>query len=132
MALSALLPWVTVKGIGLDLGLIGVTTPIGAKTVHGTDTSYWPMLFGVAAAVAILALVNIGRRALLVLGVIVAAAGAGLVYYCSNAIELASSGSGAIKQALAEALISSSLGPGPPLLFAGGVAIVAGAALVRR
>ena len=43
-ALTALLPWVTVNGIALDLGVIGAQTSLGARTVNGTDTSLWPVL----------------------------------------------------------------------------------------
>ena len=131
MALSALLPWVTIKGIGLDLGLVGAEVSPGARTVNGIDTSIWPVILAVAGLVAILALLNIARKLLLVLGLLVIAAGGGLLYYVSNAVELETDDRGPIAQLIADAVITSSTGPGTPLLIAGGLAIVVGALLAR-
>ena len=58
------------------------------------------------------------------------AAGA-LLYYVANAVELEAGKGNAIEKLIAEATITSSTGPGPPLLLASGVAIVAGALLAR-
>ncbi|MEA2137546.1 MAG: hypothetical protein QOG56_696 [Solirubrobacteraceae bacterium] len=131
VALSALLPWVTIRGIALDLGPIGARVSPVARTVNGTDTSLWPLLLGAAALVAILALLGIARRVLLGLGLLVTAAGGALLYYVSNAVEIEAGGRSAVEQLLANALITSSTGPGTPLLIAGGLAIVLGALLAR-
>jgi hypothetical protein len=81
--------------------------------------------------VAALALLGIARRLVLALGLLVTVAGALLVFYMANVIDIATRGGGeleqALKRALADALLTSSVGPGTPLLLAGGVAIVAGA-----
>jgi hypothetical protein len=131
LLLAAALPWVTIKGIGLELGPIGAEVSAGEKTVYGTDTSLWPVIAVVAVVVAILGLLGIARRVLLVLGLVVVAGGGALLYYLSNVIEIEAGDSGEIEQALADALISSSVGPGAPLLVACGIAIVAGALLSR-
>ena len=130
-ALAALLPWVTVSGIALNLGIISARTSIGARTVNGTDTSMWPVLVGVGALVAVLATLNLAHRLLLVVGFLVVAAGGGLLYYVAHAVEIEAGKGNAIKRLIAEATITSSTGPGPPLLLASGVAIVAGALLAR-
>ena len=131
MALSALLPWVTIKGIGLDLGLVGAELSPGARTVSGIDTSVWPVILAVAGLVAILALLNLARKLLLVLGLLVIAAGGGLLYYVSNAVDIEAGGRSGIEQLIADAVITSSTGPGTPLLIASGLAIVVGALLAR-
>lgn len=131
--LAALLPWVTVNGpsLSLDLGLVGARAQAGDRTVAGLDTSLWPVLTGVAAIVAALALLGIARRVLLVLGLLVTAAGALLLVYMANVIEIETKDSGELERAAADALLTSSIGPGTPVLLAGGIAIVAGALLAR-
>jgi hypothetical protein len=131
--LAALLPWVTVNGprLSLDLGLVGADVSTGDRTVAGLDTSLWPVLAGVALVVAALALLGIARRALLVLGLLVTAAGALLLVYMANVVDIETKGSSALGQAAADALLTSSIGPGTPVLLAGGIAIVAGALLLR-
>jgi hypothetical protein len=131
LALSALLPWVTIKGLSLDLSFIGVQITPGAATVNGTDTTYWPYILGVAAAVAILGVIGVARRLLLVVGVAVTAAGGGLLYYCSNVIDLETKGEDELVRTLADAALSSSVGPGPAVMIASGLLIVAGAAIAR-
>jgi hypothetical protein len=132
MAVSALLPWVTVRGaVGLDLGAIGADVTLGSKTVSGTETSLWPAIVAVAAVVAILALLNVARRLLIALGLIVIVAGGALLYYVANVVEIEGDKRDAVQQALSDALISSSTGPGPGLLLASGIAIVVGALLSR-
>ena len=130
LGLSALLPWVTVNGIALDLGLLSAETSIGERTVNGTDTSIWPVLLGVGGVIAVLAVLNVARKVLLILGVLVIVAGAGLLYYVSNAVELETKGN-RIEELIADAVITSSTGPGVPVLLASGLAIVAGALLAR-
>jgi hypothetical protein len=132
LALAAVVPWVTIKGLGLELGPIGAEVAPGARTVHGTDTSLWPVVLGVGAIVAVLALLNVARKVLLLLGLGAIAGGTALLYYLSNVIEIESGDGSKIEQLLTSALVSSSVGPGAPLLVAGGVAIVAGALLARR
>lgn len=129
VALAALLPWVTIGGVRLDLGIISAQVAPDARTVSGTDTSLWPILLAVAALVAILTVFNVARKLLLALGVLVTAAGGALLYYVSNVVEIESDGGSVIEQTLANTLISSSMGAGPPLLLASGVVIVIGALL---
>jgi hypothetical protein len=131
MALSALLPWVTIKGVAIDLGAIGAQVSPGARTVTGTETSIWPVILAIGAVVAILAVLSVARRLLLVLGLIVVAGAGALLYYVSNVVEIEVGGRSAIEQLVATAVITSSTGPGVPLLLAGGVAIVIGALLAR-
>jgi hypothetical protein len=132
--LAAFLPWVTVKGlsVSLDLGLVGADVGAANRTVAGTDTSLWPVLVGIAGVVAVLGLLGVARRAVLVLGLLVTAGGALLLVYMANVLDIATRGKGGeLKRLLADALLSSSVGPGTPLLLAGGLAIVTGA-LLRR
>jgi hypothetical protein len=131
IALSALLPWVKIEGIGLDLGLIGAKVSPGTNTIAGTDTSVWPVILVIAAVVALLALFKLARRVLLVLGLLAIAAGGGLLYYCSNVVELELSGGSELRRRLAEELVLSSTGPGPAVLLASGILVVAGALLMR-
>jgi hypothetical protein len=131
MVLSTLLPWVKIEGIGLDLGLVGAQVSAGTTTIAGTDTSVWPVILAIAGIVALLALLKLARRVLLVLGLLAIAAGAGLLYYCSNVVELEAGGGSALRRRLAEELVLSSTGPGPAVLLASGVLIVAGALLAR-
>ncbi len=111
--------------------MIGARTSLAARTVNGTDTSIWPVLLGVGAVVALLAVLNVARRLLLAVGLIVILAGGALLYYVANAAELEAGGRETIRGIVAEALITTSTGPGPPLLIASGVAIVIGALLAR-
>jgi hypothetical protein len=131
--LAAFLPWVTVKGltISLDLGLVGADVGAANRTVLGTDTALWPALVGAGAVVAVLALLGIARALLLVLGVLVTAAGGLLLIYMANVIDVETRGDSAMERVLAGTVLSSSVGPGTPLLLAGGLAIIAGAALRR-
>jgi hypothetical protein len=131
--LAALLPWVTVEGpsLALDLGLVGARASTGDRTVAGVDTALWPVLAGVAVVVAALALLGIARRVLLVLGLLVVVTGALLVFYMANVIDIETRRDSRLEQAGADALLSSSIGPGTPLLLAGGLAIVAGALAQR-
>jgi hypothetical protein len=136
--LAAFLPWVTLKGltVTLDLGLVGAEAGAGNRTVSGTDTSLWPALVALGVVVAALALFGIARGLVLALGLLVTVAGGLLLVYMANVIEIETRGGGelerALKRALADALLSSSVGPGTPLLLAGGLAIVAGALLRRN
>jgi Tryptophan-associated transmembrane protein (Trp_oprn_chp) len=133
---SVLLPWVTVSGTPLDvnLGLLSVDVTPGGRTVAGTGTSIWPVLFGVGLLAAVLALVPRTGRVLVVLGGLVAIAGAGLTYYVANIIQFKTDQHGAIVRLLARATLTSSIGPGPPLLLASGLVILVGgmAASTRR
>jgi hypothetical protein len=131
--LAALLPWVTVNGpsLSLDLGLVGAEATAGDRTVGGLDTSLWPVLAGVALVVAVLALLGITWRVLLMLGLLVTAAGTVLLVYMANVVDIETNGSSALEQAAADALLTSSVGPGTPVLLGGGIAIVAGALVLR-
>jgi hypothetical protein len=131
--LAALLPWVTVHGpsLSLDLGLVGAEATARDRTVGGLDTSLWPVLAGVALVVAVLALLGITWRVLLMLGLVVTAAGTVLLVYMANVVDIETNGSSALRQAAADALLTSSIGPGTPVLLGGGIAIAAGALVLR-
>jgi len=125
---SVTLPWVTVKGAlpsKLDLGVLGAqVSPLG-KTVSGTDTKAWPIVAGVGAVVAVLALLGLARKLLLLLGLVTTLAGGALLYYVLNVVDIETKGD-ALKHALATTALSSSTGAGPVLLLAGGLAILVG------
>lgn len=127
---TAFLPWVTVKGAPIDLDLLRVDISAAGRTVAGTDTAAWPGVVGVGGLVALLALFNLARKLLVLLGLLVTVAGAGLLYYVLNVVDIETSGN-VIQETLAGALVSSSAGAGPFLLIASGVAILAGALLNR-
>lgn len=127
---AAFLPWVTVEGVPLDLDLLQVGITGVGKTVSGTDTVAWPGVVGVGGLVAVLAVLNLARKLMLLLGLLITLAGAGLVYYVMNVVDIEASGN-VLKETLAGALVSSTAEPGPFLLLAGGVAILVGAALNR-
>ena len=133
LVIGALLPWVTVDGpsLTLDLGLVSAQATPADRTVSGLDTPLWPLLVGTAALVAVLALLGVARRVLLALGLLAAVAGALLLVYMANVIDLETRDGGALERAAADALLTSSLGLGTPLLLAGGIAIAAGS-LVRK
>jgi hypothetical protein len=130
LALSVLLPWVTVKGPGLsiDLGIVGAKVSSGSRTVAGIETSVWPVAVGLAALVAVVTLLGFATRLLAIVGVLVTLAGAALLYYCANVLDIETSGS-SIKRLISDAVLTSSTGPGPPLVLASGIAILAGALL---
>lgn len=127
---AAFLPWVTVEGAPIDLDLLRVGISGVGKTVSGTDTAAWPGVVGVGGVVAVLALLNLARKLILLLGLLITLAGAGLVYYVMNVVDIETSGN-VIKETLAGALVSSTAEPGPFLLLASGVVILVGALLNR-
>jgi hypothetical protein len=131
---SAFLPWVTVKGlpVTLDLGLVGAEVSLGSRTVAGTDTVLWPALVAVALVVAALGLFGVAWRLVFMIGLIVSVAGGVLLFYVANVIDLETRGSNQLMRAAADALLSSSIGPGTPLLLGGGLAIVIGSLLLER
>ena len=126
---SVALPWVTVKGAlpsQLDLGVLGAeVSPLG-KTVSGTETKAWPIVAGLGALVAVLALLGLARKVLVLLGLLTTVAGGALLYYVMNVVDIETKGD-ALKNALANAALDSSVGAGPLLLVAGGLAILIGA-----
>ncbi len=130
LALSVLLPWVTVKGPGLniDLGIVGAKVSSGSRTVAGVETSVWPVAVGLAALVAVMTLLGFATRLLAIVGVLVTLAGAALLYYCANVLDIETSGN-SVKRLISDAVLTSSTGPGPPLILASGMAILAGALL---
>ena len=131
LVLSALLPWITVSGIGLDLGAIDVQVAPGARTVTGMNTSVWPLLFAIAVVVAVLTVRKAARGVLIASGLLATVVGGGLLYYVSNAVEIEGKDARAIEQLVTEAVITTSTGPGTPLLLASGIAILVGALLAR-
>lgn len=128
---SVTVPWVTVKGAlpgKLDLGVLGAqVSPLG-KTVSGSDTKAWPVIAGVGAVVAVLALLGVARKLLLLLGLVTTLAGGALLYYVLNVVDIETRGD-ALKHALATTALSSSTGAGPILLLAGGLAILVGSVI---
>ena len=132
--LSAFVTWVTVTGpaVALDLGLIGADFAADNRSVAGTDTALWPALVAVGALVAVLALLGIGRVVLLALGLLTTIVGGLLLAYMANVIELETRGDGELERAAARALLDSTVGPGTPLLLAGGVLVLLGALAQRR
>lgn len=129
LVLGALLPWVEVRGVPLDLDWLGVGIPIGGREVAGTDTAAWPVLVGVAAFIALLAVLGRARRLVLGLGLAALAAGAALMYYLANVIEIETSGRSEVERSLAELAVRSSVQAGPYVLLGGAVLIVVGALL---
>ena len=125
---SVTLPWVTVKGlpVNLDLGLLGADITPGSKTVSGTETKAWPVIAAVGVAVAALALFGLARKLLLILGLLTTLAGGGLLYYVMNVVDIETKGD-TLKNTLATAALDSSAGAGPMLLLAGGLCILIGA-----
>jgi hypothetical protein len=132
LALSVLLPWVTVNGpvVSIDLGIVGSEITTGSRTVEGIETSVWPFAVGVALLVVVLAILGVAARLLAAVGLLVTIAGAALLYYCANVLDIETSGS-TVKRGLSEALLTSSTGPGPPLILASGFAILVGGLLSR-
>jgi LPXTG-motif cell wall-anchored protein len=130
---ATLLAWVTVSGpsLTLELGLVGAEARTGDRAVTGMDTALWPVLVGLAVVVAALALLGRARRVLLVIGLLLSVAGGLLLFYMANVIDIETRGNDALTRAAADALLTSSVGPGTPLLLGSGLAIVAGAALLR-
>ncbi len=129
LALSVLLPWVTVNGPGLniDLDVIGgAHVSTGSRTVAGVETSLWPFAVGIAVLILVLTVLNVATKLLAIVGLLVTLAGAGLLYYCANVLDIETSGS-ALKRAVSDAVLTSSTGPGPPLILASGLAILVGA-----
>ena len=131
--LSAFLTWVTVLGLGvvLDLGPIGAELGIADGTVAGTDTSLWPGIVAVGVLAGVLGLLGVARNLLILLGIATTLAGGALLYYMANVVDIETSGSSELGSEIADALIDTTVGPGAPLLLAGGVLILVGA-LARR
>jgi uncharacterized protein (TIGR03382 family) len=132
--LSAFLTWVTVTGLTatLDLGILGAHLGAGDRTVAGTDTSLWPAIVAAGVIAAVLGLLGVARRLIIALGLLTAIAGGLLLAYMANVIDLETRGNGALERAAAGSLLDSSVGPGTPLLLAGGVLILLGGLVSRR
>jgi hypothetical protein len=131
VAASVALPWVTIKGAlpaRLNLGLLGTDVSPLSKTVSGTETKAWPVVAGLGAVVALLALFGLARKLIVLLGLVTTVAGGALLYYVLNVVDIETKGD-TLKNALATAALHSSAGAGPMLLIAGGLAILVGALL---
>lgn len=130
---SAFLPWVTVEGtpIALDLDWLGADVRPGGTTVSGTETDAWPVVVAVGGVVALLALLSVARKLLMLFGLLVVVAGAGLVWYTTNVVDIETSGN-TIGGVIADAALESSAQVGPFVLVASGAAILAGALALRR
>jgi hypothetical protein len=126
---SVSLPWVTVKGAlpsQLDLGVLGAEVSPLSKSVSGTETKAWPIVVGIAAVVAVLAILGLARKLIVLVGLLTTLAGGALLYYVMNVVDIETKGD-ELKNALANAALDSSTGAGPLLLVAGGLAILIGA-----
>jgi hypothetical protein len=99
--------------------------------VWGTDTRAWPFLLGGAVVAGCLALFGILRRLLLLLGLVTLAAGAALIHYVLNVIDIATRRD-SLEHAVAHLSLVSSAGPGPFVLLGAGVCIFLGASAPRR
>lgn len=121
------LRWVTVQGLPLDLGLLQVDITAAQRSVDGWDTAAWPVLLGVAGVVALLGLLGRLRGLVTILGLAVTGAGGALLYYLHNVIDIETSGRSDLERRVADAAVSSSVGPGPYLLLGAGLLILFGA-----
>ena len=126
---SVTVPWVKIEGAlpaRLHLGLLGANADPLSKTVSGTDTKVWPVVAGVGAVVAALALLGLARKLLMLIGLVTTLAGGGLLYYVLHAVDLATKDD-TLKNTLATAALHNSAGAGPFLLMAGGLCVLIGA-----
>jgi len=126
---SVTVPWVKIEGAlpaKLHLGLLGANALPTSRTVSGTDTKVWPIVAGLGAVMAALALLGLARKLLLLLGLATTLAGGGLLYYALHAVDLATQGD-TLKHTLAIAALDNSVGAGPILLLAGGLCVLVGA-----
>ncbi|MDP1849206.1 MAG: hypothetical protein Q8K79_15555 [Solirubrobacteraceae bacterium] len=132
--LSAFLTWVTVTGltVTLDLDLISADAGAGNRTVAGTDTALWPAIVAVGMLSAVLALLGAARIVLIGLGLLTTIAGGLLLAYMANVLELETRDGAELERAAARSLLDSSVGPGTPVLLAGGVLILLGGLAQRR
>jgi hypothetical protein len=124
---AAFLPWVKVQGFPINLDLLQTRISAVGRTVSGTETVAGPGVIGVGAVVAALAVLNLARRLLVVLGLLVTLAGAGLVYYVLNVVEIQTAGQNTVQREVVRAAVSSSAQIGPFVLLASGVCILVGA-----
>lgn len=132
--LSAFLTWVAVTGltVTLDLDLISADAGAGNRTVAGTDTALWPAIVAVGMLSAVLALLGAARIVLIGLGLLTTIAGGLLLAYMANVLELETRDGAELERAAARSLLDSSVGPGTPVLLAGGVLILLGGLAQRR
>ncbi len=131
VALSAVLPWVRVEGLPINLDWLDTrVSPLG-KTVSGTDTPAWPYLLGAGGLIAGLTLLNVARKLLMLFGLLVTVAGAGLTYYVMNVIDIEAE-KREIPTLVAGALADSSAQLGPFVLLASGLCILVGAVVLAR
>jgi hypothetical protein len=128
--LSVSLTWVTVTGLTftLDLDLISADAGAGNRTVAGTDTALWPAIVAVGALAAVLALLGVARSMLVGIGLLTTVAGGLLLAYMANVLELETRDGAELEGAAARSLLDSSVGPGTPVLLAGGILILVGGA----
>jgi len=132
--LSVFLTWVTVTGlrVTLDLDLIGADVGAANRTVTGTDVALWPAIVAAGALAAVLALLGAGRVPLVAVGLLTTIAGGLLLAYMANVIELETRDGAQFEREAARSLLGSTVGPGTPLLLAGGVLIALGGLTGRR
>ncbi len=132
VALSSVLPWVRVRG-ALNLAWLdtGVVAPLG-KTVSGTDTPAWPYLLAAAGVIAVLTLLNFARKLLMLFGLLVTVAGAGLTYYVMNVVDIEAEKRDVLTGTALSTLADSSAKLGPFVLLASGLCILVGALALAR
>ena len=130
---AVVLPWVTVRArVPVDLELLSVEVPAGEHTVAGIDTMVWPGLAALAILAVTAAALRRGRRLFVGLGLLFAAAGAGLLYYLANIIDIKTRDSSVLERTAADLLIGTSVGPGPYVIMGGGAALAIAGLLRRR
>jgi hypothetical protein len=131
VAAGVALPWVRVKNAVPGLTILGAHLGPSDATVHGQNTSAWPVLAGLGAVVALLALLGRARRTVALLGVLIAAAGGGLLYYLSNVIDIKTAHRSDLERTLAHLAVHTSVQPGPVVLLGAGALITLGALVSR-
>lgn len=128
VALAAVVPWADVSGPAqqFKLDLLNVRADPGGRDVSGLDTPAWPFLIGIAALLVALVMLNKLRKLVMLFGGLIVLAGAGLVYYVTNAVEIETKGD-EVKSLVGQVAFSSDTRLGPYLLIASGLLIVVGA-----
>lgn len=128
IALAAVLPWVRVEGLPIRLDWLDTRVAAVGRTVSGTDTPAWPYLLGAAGVVTALTLLNLARKLLMLFGLLVTVAGAGLTYYVMNVIDIEASKRGVLAETAAGLVADSTAKAGPFVLLGSGLCILVGAA----
>jgi hypothetical protein len=126
VVLATVVPWASVRG-PLSLDLLNVDADPGGRTVSGTDTPAWPVLLAIAGVIVALVLLNKLRKLIMLFGGLIVLAGAGLLYYVTNAVEIETEGD-EIKGTIGRLAFSTDTKLGPYLLIASGALMLIGTA----